>query len=216
MPSFSEQLRDEAQPLWDRIFTHPFLTELRDGSLPVEKFRYYLLQDFHYLESFARTVAIALGKAPDSAAVEALAKRVLTPIERPLHRQLLEMVEVTPEEAARTKPSPTNLAYSNHMLVTAFQQGLGPTAAALLPCPWTYHLFGEVLGKLNHPLYGPWSEFYVQGLLEHSVTAWRGFVDEAGATGSAQEREAMRQAFLTSSRYELLFWDMAYKMEQWP
>jgi thiaminase/transcriptional activator TenA len=216
MPSFSEQLRAEAQPIWDCIFQHPFLREAREKRLPVEKFRFYLLQDFHYLESFARTVAIALGKAPDSESVEQLAKRVLTPIERPLHRQLLELVEVTPEEAARARPAPTNLAYTNHMLVTAFQHSLGPTAAALLPCPWTYHHLGDVLGKIEHPIYGPWSDFYLQGALEHSVQAWRGFVDQAGATASPAEREAMRRAFLTSSRYELLFWDMAYRMEQWP
>ncbi|MBI4312041.1 MAG: thiaminase II [Chloroflexi bacterium] len=216
MASFSEQLRSEAQPVWDQIFRNPFLREAKEGRLPVEKFRFYLIQDFHYLEAFARTVAIALGKAPDSEAVEALAKRVLTPIERPLHRQLLELVEVSPEEAARTPPAPTNLAYANHMLVTAHQHGLGPTAAALLPCPWTYHLLREAVGRIDHPVYGPWSDFYAQGMLEHSVEAWRGFVDQAGASAGPAEREAMRRAFLTSSRYELMFWEMAYRMEQWP
>ena len=29
-------------------------------------------------------------------------------------------------------------------------------------------------------------------------------------------REAMRRAFLTSSRYEYLFWTMAYNEERWP
>ncbi|MBI4339598.1 MAG: thiaminase II [Chloroflexi bacterium] len=216
MPSFSEELKNEAQPIWDRIFLHPFLAEAREGRLPLEKFRYYLLQDFHYLEGFARTVAIALGKAPDSDSVEALAKRVLTPIERPLHRQLLDSVGISPEEAAKAEPSPTNLAYTNHMLVTAFQHGLGPTAAALLPCPWTYHHLGSVLGEIDHPVYGPWAAFYLTGALEHSVQAWRGFVDQVGAAASPAEREAMRRAFLASSRYELLFWDMAYTMERWP
>ena len=213
--SFSEQLRQEANTVWEQIFRHPFLMEVREGRLPADKFRYYLVQDYHYLESFARAVAIALGKAPDSQTIELLAKRVLTPIERPLHRRLLELVEVSPEEAERAEPSPTNLAYTNHLVSTAFSHGVGPTAAALLPCPWTYNHLGEVLGEVDHPVYGEWVDFYHQGFLEESVQAWRQFVDTAAAEASPQERDLMRRAFLTSSRYELMFWDMAYRQEGW-
>ena len=214
--SFSEEIRREAGKIWQRIFRHPFLREVREGRLPVEKFRFYLLQDYHYLEAFARAVAIALGKAPDSRTIELLAKRVLTPIERPLHRRLLELVGVSPEEAERAEPAPTNLAYTNHLLVTAFTHGLGPTAAALLPCPWTYSLLGDVLGEVDHPVYGEWVAFYHQGFLEESVQAWREFVDTAAEEASPQERDLMRRVFLTSSRYELLFWGMAYHQERWP
>ena len=213
--SFSEQLRQEASEIWKQIFGHSFLQEIREGSLPTEKFRYYLGQDYYYLERFARAVAIALGKAPDSPSVELLAKRVLTPIERPFHGRLLELVGVSPDEAARVEPSPTNLAYTNHMLVTAFTHGLGPTAAALLPCPWTYSLLGEVLGEVEHPVYGEWVAFYHQGFLDESVRAWRQFVDNAAAESGPQERDLMRRVFLTSSRYELMFWDMAYRQERW-
>ena len=213
--SFSEQLRQEANTVWEQIFRHPFLMDVREGCLPVDKFRYYLVQDYHYLESFARSVAIALGKAPGSQTLDLLAKRVLTPIERPLHRRLLELVEVSSEEAERAEPSPTNLAYTNHLLSTAFIRGLGPTAAALLPCPWTYNHLGEVQGEVDHPVYGEWAAFYHQGSLEESVRAWRGFVDTAAKQAGPQERDLMRHAFLTSSRYELMFWDMAYRQEGW-
>ncbi len=30
------------------------------------------------------------------------------------------------------------------------------------------------------------------------------------------EREAMRRHFLTTSRYEWMFWEMAYRLESWP
>src|SRR5581483_5565451 len=89
--SFAEQLRDEARPIWDAIFAHPFLEELAAGSLPLEQFRYYISQDYLYLEAFGRAVALALGRAPDSASVRLLAARVLTPIERPLHAHLFEL-----------------------------------------------------------------------------------------------------------------------------
>jgi thiaminase/transcriptional activator TenA len=216
MESFSQQLRSEAAPIWRRIFAHPFLQEIREGSLPPEKFRYYLAQDYQYLEGFARTVALALAKAPSSQTLEQLAKRVLTPVERPLHHKLLAAAGVSLKDIQRAGRSPTNTAYVNHMLTTASLHGLGATAAALLPCPWTYHLLSEAVGPSEHPLYSQWTAFYMAGFLESSVNAWRGFVDEAAVQASQQEREAMREAFLTSSRYEYLFWEMAYRQEAWP
>ena len=56
----------------------------------------------------------------------------------------------------------------------------------------------------------------MSGLLEDSVAAWRSFVDRQAREAGAEELEAMRQAFVTSSRYEYMFWDAAYRREQWP
>ena len=216
MPSFSEQLRSEAEPIWRQIFQHPFLKEIKDGTLPEETFRYYLIQDYLYLEGFGRTVALALAKAPTSQTFEDLAHRVMTPVERPLHNQLFAAAGLTQNDADNAIRSPANTAYVDHMLQTASLHGLGPTAAALLPCPWTYHLLKEEVGQSEHPIYGQWTRFYVEGLLEGSVKAWRGFVDQMAEDASPMEKDAMRQAFLTSSRYEYMFWDAAHTLQQWP
>ena len=216
MSSFSEQLKKEAAPIWEAIFAHPFLREIKEGTLPVEKFRYYLTQDYQYLEGFGRTVVMAMAKAPNSQTLEELSHRVMTPIERPLHHQLLQAADVSTDYINEVGRSPTNTAYVNHMLTTASLYGLGPTAAALLPCPWTYHELKDEVGASEHPLYSRWTSFYVAGFLENSVNAWRGFVDAAAEQAGPEELEAMRQAFLNSSRYEYMFWDMAYSMEGWP
>ena len=216
MESFSEQLRNEAEPIWREIFSHPFLKEIKDGTLPLETFQYYLTQDYRYLEGFARTAAIALAKATNSELLEDLAHRLLTPIERPLHHRLVAAAGMTSEDLDRAVTSPTNAGYVNHMLTTAFQYGLGPIAAAMLPCPWTYHLLREEVGQSEHPLYGQWTNFYVSGFLETSVAAWRGFVDQTAGNAGSAELDVMRQVFITSSRYEWMFWDAAYRREGWP
>ena len=216
MAGFSEILREEAQPIWEAIFTHPFLRDIKDGTLPLETFQYYLGQDYHYLEGFGRAVALALAKSPDSELLQQLAHRVMTPVERPLHHRLIETAGLTMAEVESATRSPTNTGYVNHMLTIAAQHGLGPTAAALLPCPWTYHLLKDEVGPSEHPIYGQWTQFYVEGFLQSSVDAWRGFVDEMADRVGDQEREVMRYAFMVSSRYEYLFWDAAYRREQWP
>jgi len=213
---FTDDLWDEARPTWRAIVAHPFLAEIRAGTLPIESFRYYVAQDYHYLEAFARTVATALAKAPTTELLSAIARRVMTPIERPLHERLFALAGLDPAAVEAVPIAPTNLAYQNHMLAVASRGGLAEAAAALLPCPWTYHELGEHVGTVEHPVYGPWSQFYAEGLLAESCRAWRQFVDDEAAEAGPRTREAMRRAFMTSIRYEWMFWEMAYRREAWP
>src|SRR5438093_13143637 len=107
--SFSALLWADAMPVWRAIKTHPFLEQIRAGTLPLEKFRYYVTQDYLYLEAFARAVATALAKAPDAETLEALSRRVLTPIERPLHHRLFELAGLDLPEVGKAALAPTNL-----------------------------------------------------------------------------------------------------------
>jgi thiaminase/transcriptional activator TenA len=213
---FTDELWRDAQPIWQAIVAHPFLAEIQAGTLPLESFRYYVGQDYHYLEGFARTVATALAKAPTAEHLALIARRVLTPIERPLHERLFALAGLDPTSVSALPLAPTNLAYQNHMLAVAGRGGLGETAAALLPCPWTYHELGNHVTDVDHQIYGPWAAFYSEGLLADSVRAWRSFVDDEAAEAGPRTRAAMRQAFFRSMRYEWMFWEMAYRREEWP
>jgi thiaminase (transcriptional activator TenA) len=217
--SFAETFRVRARPAWDAIFAHRFLAELVAGTLPLEKFRFFLCQDYLYLEGFGRAVALALGRAPDSDAVERLAARVLTPIERPLHARLLTLAGLSVADAAAAEPAPMTRAYMDHLLTTAGQRSLGMAVAALLPCPWSYDEIGARIagyGEIPHPLYAEWAGFYTSGVLRESVRAWRELLELTAAHAGAAEQARMQEAFLLSSRYELAFWDAAYRLESWP
>lgn len=48
------RLLASAKPIWDRFSDHPFVKGIEDGSLDKEKFRYYILQDYRYLEEYAK------------------------------------------------------------------------------------------------------------------------------------------------------------------
>lgn len=213
---FSDQLWHEAAPLWAAIRQHPFVHDLRGGTLPIETFQFYVTQDFHYLEAFGRAIATALAKAPTSELLTVIARRVTTPIERPLHERLFALAGISHEEATAAPIAPTNLAYQNHMLATAARGTLGETAAALLACPWTYHELGEVVADAEHPVYSVWASFYSEGLLAESTRTWRELVDGEAAEHGPRTRESMRRLFLQSMRYEWMFWQMAYTREAWP
>ncbi len=213
--AFSERLWRRAQPIWDAISRHPFLLELEAGTLPLENFRYYALQDYAYLAGFGRTAAAALSMAADTPTARRLLRRVSTPVERPLHASLFAALGVSEREAESVAPSPTNLAYQNHMETAMRVDGLGCGVAALLPCPKIYHEVGKILERPDHPVYSVWQASYSEGLLEESAAAWSALLDDLADAAGPTERRRMEEAYLTSARYEHMFWSMAYTMERW-
>ena len=213
--SFSDHLWESAAPVWEAVKAHPFLRELEAGTLPVEKFRHYVLQDYLYLGAFGRAAAEGLALAPDTETARRLLRRVSTPVERPLHADLFAALEIGEGEIAAAKPAPTNLAYMNHIEASMRFGGLAVGTAALLPCPRVYHEVGKILRKPNHPIYDIWQSSYASGLLEESVAAWSSLLDDLADGAGEDARQAMAKAYLTSAHYEHMFWTMGYEMERW-
>ena len=54
---FSDQLRLRAERIWRAIDAHPCLRELHAGTLPMNRFIYFILQDYVYLLDFAQVLA---------------------------------------------------------------------------------------------------------------------------------------------------------------
>ncbi|MEA2521746.1 MAG: hypothetical protein QOI81_1392, partial [Actinomycetota bacterium] len=63
--SISDQMRAACASIWDGLHDHPFLHELADGTLGLEKFRFFLEQDNFYLADYARCLAMGAGRSRD-------------------------------------------------------------------------------------------------------------------------------------------------------
>lgn len=59
------ELVARAMPIWDEILTAPFLQEMAAGTLPVEKFKRYLIQDTLYLKGFSKAYAYGFINSDD-------------------------------------------------------------------------------------------------------------------------------------------------------
>ena len=62
---FSENMRRECTEIWDAEHNHPLVAGIGDGSLDLEKFRYYMRQDYIYLIDYCRVIALAAAKTSD-------------------------------------------------------------------------------------------------------------------------------------------------------
>ena len=217
--TLTERLHGSAAPIWQKTLTHPFVTELGAGALPLEKFQFYMQQDYVFLVEYSRLLALATAKAPDLDTMARFAQLLDATLNREmaLHRDFAAQCGISPETLAATQTAPTAYAYTRHLVRTAALGDLPEIVAALLPCQWGYCEIGQMLAQRGKPSAAPfycqWIEMYASPEFA-ALAAWlRELLDSFG--GVVRE-DRLIKTFCTSTRYEYLFWDMAYRMEQWP
>lgn len=203
------------------ILIHPFVTGVGDGTLPVERFKYYVAQDYAYLINYSRVLALASARAPkleDMIWFAGLLEETLN-VEMALHRSYCEEFGISSQELESTEPSPVTQAYTDFLLKTAYQGSFGELAASLLPCQWGYWEIGEHLLKkglpTSAPLYAQWIEMYTSTEFAAMAHHLRDMTDRIGAEAGSTELAAMNQAYINSIRMEHRFWNMAYGQEEW-
>jgi len=219
---FSDKLRKEATPLWEKILAHPFLVEMEAAKLPLDKFRFYVKQDYPFLMEFARCLGIAAAKVEDRETMRifaSLLKASLT-IEVEMLESLGEKLGISLDQLRSSESAPTNVAYTRHLLYVAYSGTVGEIIAAMLPCMWSYQEIGERLDKSSalkgHTVYSEWCATYRSKEYIDLVNLYRELLDRFASESGSAVKEKMRNHFMLSSRYEYLFWDMAYKKENWP
>lgn len=217
---FSQEIRKEADAIWQASFEHPFVRGIADGTLPLECFRYYVLNDAYYLSQFARVQALGAAKADDLFTSGRMAAHVQGTYnaELSLHEKFAKQLGITDEERGAFHPAPTSYAYTSHLLRAAYTGHLGDILAAILPCYWLYYEIGERLQGCapEEPIYREWIGAYGGEWFRELVEEQIGRLDDIAEQASASDRERMKRHFMISSRYELMFWEMAYSLEAWP
>lgn len=218
---FSDDIRTRADALQQAILNHPFVTGIGDGTLDVERFKHFIRQDYLYLIDYSRTLALAAARAPTLEAMgrfATLANETLN-TEMALHRDYCARFGISEEELEATKPTPTMQAYTNFLVRTAYDGSFGQLACALLPCMWGYCEIGLNLlhqGKPSaQPLYAEWIDMYSSAEFQGLAVWLRSLVDRLAEEATGEERRLMEEAYVTSTRYEYAFWEMAWSLEEW-
>src|SRR5918999_3222337 len=172
MPTFTRVKADD-QPLSVRlwagiddiyaaILAHPFIAGLTDGSLEREAFRFYVVQDAHYLREYARALSVTAARAPAEADIAMFAEHAAGAIavERSLHESFFADFGMSDEEVAATPMAPTNLAYTSYLLASVYGGSFPEALGAVLPCYWIYWEVGKALLERGSPavLYRRWIE----------------------------------------------------------
>lgn len=212
----SAELRAEAADIWEAQHGHPFVTGIGDGSLERKRFELWVRQDYLFLIEYSRMLALGAARAPDLAAMRRFADLTAATLgeEMELHRSYCAEIGISAADLEAERPSMTTRGYTDFLIRTAAIGDFAELVAALLPCMWGYSEIGRRLAERSPPgdeAYARWIEMYASEDFA-TLAGWcRELLDGAGAALSQARREAVSEAFETSSRYELAFWEMAWQ-----
>lgn len=221
----AQSLWDAAAPLIAVTEKHPFLVAMVDGTLSLEKFKYYVLQDALYLSDFADSLR-RLSKNPrvslsDSERLERFAVGA-EEAEMSLHKGFFTKWGI---DSAGAKAMPHTLLYTSYMLRVVSTSCHAEGLAVLLPCFWVYMHVGKCMLSLREelgesvqrcPQFDAWIDMYGGEDFEKEVTDYIGMVDAAAKDADSKTIERMEEHFIMSCKLEHMFWDQALNLMGWP
>jgi len=218
---FTERLRQKAASIWEAQHQHPFVLGIGDGTLSLDRFMFWLRQDYVFLVEYARLLALAAARSPSLGTMTRFAVLLKETVdtEMSLHRGYAAEFDISPEELEREQPAPATRAYTDFLLRVAATGDFAESAAALLPCMWAFSEIGQRLARQpapNNQRYAKWIAMYSSKEFAHLAQWCRDLLDSLAAGLPERDLQKLEAAFLTSSRYEWQFWEMAWKMERWP
>ncbi|GLU51715.1 thiaminase II [Dyadobacter frigoris] len=212
---FTDHLWNEALPVYNKIQEHPFNQEMMAGTLPVEKFKFYIYQDSLYLAEFAKALATAGTKAGTSQELLDFLQFAQNAIivERILHESYFKEYVIDFDGGK----APGCFAYTNYLLSTAAYESYEVSVAALLPCFWIYKKIGDYIyaNQASPNPYQNWIDAYAGEEFAASVEKALSICNNLADQASETVRGKMTEAYLNASKLEYVFWDSAYQLENW-
>ncbi|WP_323703842.1 thiaminase II [Mammaliicoccus sp. Dog046] len=219
--TFTEQLFQRVEPIWESYLGHPFIKGLSDGTLDEEKFKHWLKQDYVYLIEYARLFSIGAAKSTDLNMMMTFADLANGTLhtEMDLHRGYAKQFYISEEELEQTEPAQTTVAYTSYMLNKAQQGGIENVIAAVLTCTWSYNYIGLKLAEAerhtHHALYDEWIQMYASEEFTEFKDMCIELMDSVTEGKSEEELKRLEDIVVKTSYYEYMFWDMAENIETW-
>lgn len=211
----------ESSLIIEKIHVHPFNQELAQGTLPSEKFIFYLMQDGLYLADFSRALALTAARLPNNNHVQQFIQFSLGAIEaeRLLHLDYLKDYQSKAERCMglMIAQSPSCFMYTNYILKMASLATVEEAVSSLLPCFFIYNEVGKkmVSNQVPNNPYSDWIALYSSEAFEQSVSEAISITNELALNVSERMQKKMIAAFIRSTQLEWLFWDSAYSQETW-
>lgn len=218
--NITERLLNETKDVWKAYNEHPFVLGIQEGTLNKEKFRYYIIQDYLYLEDYAKTFAIGVAKAKSLSTANLFAKYIsVMNGELNIHNGYLAKLGVTQQEIDSATRSIDNLSYTSYMLRVAYEEGEVEILVAILSCAYSYEVIAKNIlnnnpNAVNDDFYGDWVKGYSSKEYEEENIILLKTLDDLTENYTESQIQHLVDIFVACSRYELAFWEMSWMMKE--
>lgn len=219
---FTQELRERHADIWERMVSHPFVIEMGDGTLGVERARRYFLQDYVFVNDLVGMASLAIAKAPDFEAashLHAFLGNILDPqaaAENDFFLRAFDVLGATPEEYSAATANPVTQAFGDFMMRVGLEGSFEDVVAVLyvsegIYLDWATRLL-EQGKKPANPIYNEWIQLHSPAVLSDFVDWLVAYLDSCDLTA---RRNRIEFIFHTTLRYELMFWQAAYDGQAW-
>ena len=118
---FSESLYESVEDIWRSYYEHPFVKGIGNGTLEIDKFKFYMIQDYLYLLDYAKVYALGIVKADTEEVMQGFSTMVNSILngEMSIHRSYMKRLGITSEELKKAKASLDNISYTHYMLAVS-------------------------------------------------------------------------------------------------
>jgi thiaminase/transcriptional activator TenA len=221
MTSFCDEMEKRALKVWQAIYEHPFVVGIGSGSLDLDRYGYYLKQDYVYLLDFSRVFALASAKARtlDNMGYFASLLDLTLNTEMDLHKRTCAKFGIAAEELENTEPAMATLAYTSFLIKSCYEETMPGILSVLLPCAWGYAEIGCRLkdaGLPQVPHYREWIETYSSDDFVNGAQWLRDRLDVLARGASLEMKNRWYDLYLQSAKFELMFFEMGWQQESWP
>lgn len=212
----TEILYDSVKDIWDSYNKHPFVQGMENGTLDIEKFKYYMIQDYLYLLDYSKIFALGVVKARDEQTMRIFAGHVNSNLntEMDIHKKYMERLNINEEEIHSTEKSLTNTSYTNYMLWVSQNGDILDLTVSLLSCSWSYKIIADKINKnektKDNEFFGEWINGYISEEYAEANDELIELADRLGKNASEEKINYLKEIFINCSKYEYMFWDMAY------
>lgn len=213
--SFMKQTLNQALPVWDTCIETPFVQELKKGTLPMDKFREYMVQDSIYLTHYARMYGKAMYHSTTLKDIQLFYSVLcfVTDTESAVRLSYLKQFGLTDSDIERITPLAENQNYINFMLGIAEEGNVCKILMAVLPCMMSYsYIFSRIAAEpeTKKSRYWDFIEDYADCRYAEDCKRWSDYAQAKCADLSDSEKKELTAIFEKASLLELDFWKMAY------
>ena len=221
--SFSETLLQKAEPYYQAQTRKPFVQGMLDGTLPMEKFLYWVRVDYAYLVNFSRILALGVTKADTFEDMRVMQEYLHWIVNEEMGMQESYAAEhgITKHDLESAQMGPIKYAYTRHELASAYSGTMGELLAGIMACIVGYQIVCRKLLSSIETIdpenpYRDWFSMYSSDVdLDTHTKKVIDIFDRMASEGSANVRASMEEKFMTGVRYETMCWDAYFEMEEW-
>ncbi|MEP2784257.1 MAG: TenA family protein [Pseudoruegeria sp.] len=210
----TEKLKSMVLKDWHAATYHPFCRDLAQGTLPLNKMRWYLVQDYQFVDGFIRLLARAISHAPTLKDAIPMAQflGLVTSEENTYFLRSFDALGVTKEkqEAAPAKPT----AEFQALMARAADSGdYAQMLAVLVVAEWSYLEWAAPFLEQADTLpfyFGEWITLHAGEGFEGVVAHLRSQLDAIWPSLSPENTALVEATFSEAIQLERAFFDAAY------